>query len=189
MTEAEAKLELQNLAARGHKLRQQEAATKAELVELDTATANVKKQAAGGLDDTLAHQLITAELGVSAARAGAFNPDQVTACLSPQAVLIKEPSGKHKVFVLGDDGRAKDADEACLDYMTDHLILVRADHKDAFAERRWRRDEVAKCMASPPTTPAELQRIDSRVRQDVVNAMSPEQRAELAETKPIPNIL
>ncbi len=189
MTEDEARQALQNLAAQRNQLTQQAADTTAALEKNETATVNAKRQAAGGLDLTLARQLAHAELGVAAAKAGAVNPDQVSDCLVSKATLVKDASGKHKVIIVEDTGDAKDADAACIDYMIDHPNLVRHEFRESFAEKLWRRDAVAEVMASPPTTTAGLEQVDSRIRQAVVNAMSPEQRAELAKEKAIANTL
>ena len=156
------------------------------LRRIEQLQAESPPEAGGALTPEEAAAIKRMRLAKEAADAGAFNGDQVAVLLADRARLDRTGSGDFTLTMLGEDGdvavgpggRAAGAESVMTDFLCqpENTNLARPDARPLLEARRRENEQIEQLRRSPPRSVEALARYSPRVREAVLDAMTPQQR-------------
>ena len=182
----------------------QKAKAKAQAYKDQAAAAEAEVQRLSGeLDQANAEGRMTvtpegvegakrAILSASASEQGAYSGNQVASILAERTIAEVTDDGQIVLSfidptsgetILDDSGEPlRDPGGIVRDLLSepDNANLIRQDRREQYVQERQVREQIASHLVAPPKTMDELKKLPQRVRDAVVNGMTPEQRAAMA---------
>ncbi|HUX16417.1 MAG TPA: hypothetical protein VMW52_08070 [Phycisphaerae bacterium] len=188
--------------AEAARLRQQLATAEAALKKLAEHLAGLEAATGGRLPD--GRFIVSPEavegakaerLAAAASAEGAFDGSQVAALLKDRTIAEVDAAGGIGLRFLNDAGETlvdragqpiRDPRRVCRDFLTaaDNTNLVRPDAQARYRAVREHAEAVAAVLAEPPRTVADLAKLPAAVRAEVLDGITPAQRAALANPTP-----
>jgi len=201
--DAVSRAELRKVIAQRQELKAQRAKLQARLkaTEADLAAKGerlTELEGGGTLSEAGLEGAKAALLTAAASQEGAQAGEQVASLLKHRTVAEVTDAGRIALKFVTDAGEplldkdglpVRDPRRVCRDFLTrpENGNLVAEAARPRYRDEQRRREAVKASLADPPRTVAALAKLPADVRADVLEGLTPEQRAELVNSDPKAN--